>query len=577
MLPILSLLLIASVLAVPTPLGERDGWRDGMTFISTDWRTEIVDDAQCGFFTSIALDSEGQPHISYHYDVPGLDLRYARWTGVGWSIGTVDKGANPQDTSIEIDNEGNPHISYFADSGKDLKYARWTGSAWKVETVDSPGWVGQYTSLVLDSSGNPHISYFDNGDNKDLKYAVWTGNHWSIETVDAPGHVGRFTSLALDSSDNAHISYYSNSETALKYAKWNGTAWNIEIVDLGGDVGGWTSIALDSNDRPHISYYDWANGDLKYTEWNGTAWSTKVLDSAGEVGMYTSIAIDSGDNPHISYRLNVHGDLVGDLRYAKRAAGSWSIEAVDYLLNVGGYTSLALDGNNDPHISYYANSYMDLKYATKAELEPGNPSLSYSPSILDFGTLPPETNDTRTFDVWNSGDGTLAFTINESVPWAAVSPLEGWSTGELHTINVTIDTTGLPGGLKEGSIHISSNGGNGTVALVLNASTPSRTVSLDIDPDTLNLKSMGRWITAYLNAENASVHDIDVSTILLQDALAPERWDYQDDVLMLKFNRQELIAMLEVGDSVEIKLTGKWKDGTAFEAYDTIRIINPGK
>ena len=27
--------------------------------------------------------------------------------------------------------------------------------------------------------------------------------------------------------------------------------------------------------------------------------------------------------------------------------------------------------------------------------------------------------------------------------------------------------------------------------------------------------------------------------------------------------------------SVHIKITGKWEDGTAFEAYDIIRVINP--
>ena len=46
---------------------------------------------------------------------------------------------------------------------------------------------------------------------------------------------------------------------------------------------------------------------------------------------------------------------------------------------------------------------------------------------------------------------------------------------------------------------------------------------------------------------------------------------------MLKFNRQALIAILEVGESVEIKLSGKWKDGTDFEAYDYIRVISPGR
>ncbi len=46
---------------------------------------------------------------------------------------------------------------------------------------------------------------------------------------------------------------------------------------------------------------------------------------------------------------------------------------------------------------------------------------------------------------------------------------------------------------------------------------------------------------------------------------------------MLKFNRQELQSLLQLGDSIEIKMGGKWKDGESFEAYDCIRVINPGK
>ncbi len=57
----------------------------------------------------------------------------------------------------------------------------------------------------------------------------------------------------------------------------------------------------------------------------------------------------------------------------------------------------------------------------------------------------------------------------------------------------------------------------------------------------------------------------------------PERWDYQDDVLMLKFDRQDFKDTVQAGDSVQVKITGKWEDGSAFEAYDTIRVIEPGK
>ncbi len=46
---------------------------------------------------------------------------------------------------------------------------------------------------------------------------------------------------------------------------------------------------------------------------------------------------------------------------------------------------------------------------------------------------------------------------------------------------------------------------------------------------------------------------------------------------MLKFNRQEFKDTVQAGESVQVKITGKWEDGTSLEAYDLIRVINPGK
>jgi RHS repeat-associated protein len=124
-----------------------------------------------------------------------------------------------QYTSINLDSSGNPRISYYDSTNGDLKYASWTGSAWNIQTVDSTGSVGQYTSLVLDSSGNPHISFYD-VTNTNLKYAKWTGSSWSLQTLDSTGTVGLWTSLALDSSGNPRIAYYDSTNANLKYAKY---------------------------------------------------------------------------------------------------------------------------------------------------------------------------------------------------------------------------------------------------------------------------------------------------------------------------------------------------------------------
>ena len=107
----------------------------------------------------------------------------------------------------------------------------------------------------------------------------------------------------------------------------------------------------------------------------------------------------------------------------------------------------------------------------------------------------------------------------------------------------------------------------------------------DIDPDTLNLKSKGKWVTAYIELpDDYDVNNIDVSTVMLEDQVQAEVrpteiGDYDNDGiadLMVKFDRQELISLLEVGDA-ELKVAGELYDGTPFEGSDTIRVIDKGK
>ncbi len=563
---------VTSALAVTSP-SDSQRHEDRVFPYSPEWHIHFVDTGDIvGEFASIDLDTLDYPHIAYH-DSMENSVKYASWNGTTWVIETVDSGIGGYHVSLVLDSNDDPHVSYRDTYVSDLRYARWDGIDWNVEVVDSNGEVGD-SSLAVDSNDYPHISYHDHKSH-DLKYAQWNGSAWHFQTADATVGVGTFTSIAIDSQDNPHISYYDFKNGDLKYARWNGSAWMIKTVDQKGHVGVYTSIALDSQDHPHISYADYTNEKLKYARWTGSIWIVETVEPAGKAGLEPSIAIDSSDRPHISY----FNGTTGRLGYARWNGVAWEIEIADPAHDVGRYSSLALDSNDSPHIGYHDDANESLKYATKADLGPPPPPvLSFFPVAIDFGTLPTDILATETFDIWNSGNGMLEYYINTSMPLVkAVDPFTGNSTGERDIISVTIDTTGYPEGLHIGTLWISSDGGNGSIGLSAHILEPSRSLSLNIDPDTLNLKSRGRWVTAYLSAENASVHDIDVSTILLQNALAPERWDYQDDVLMLKFNRQEFKKIVVVGESIEMNMTGKWEDGTAFEAYDFIRVINPGK
>jgi len=335
----------------------------GLVFADS-WHIETVDTGtgtwEMALYTSIALDSSNNPHISYwEYDIEleQEHLKYARWDGYHWARQLLDTLYmliySISNTSIALDSSDNPHILYYA-SG--LKYAHWTGSIWDIQGI----WIGSrgYPSIALDSSDNPHISCW--GD-LDLKYAHWTGSTWEVQVVDADGNVGLYTSIALDSLGNPHISYYDGdtSNCDLKYAHWTGSIWEIQAVDTTGSVGLFTSIAVDSSDNPHISYYDWSNDDLKYARWTGTTWEIQSVDTTGDVGGCDSIALDSSDNPHISYLDETNYDL----KYAYWTGSTWEIQSVDTEGAVGGYTSIALDSSDNPHISYCDFTNNGLKYA----------------------------------------------------------------------------------------------------------------------------------------------------------------------------------------------------------------------
>ncbi len=110
-------------------------------------------------------------------------------------------------------------------------------------------------------------------------------------------------------------------------------------------------------------------------------------------------------------------------------------------------------------------------------------------------------------------------------------------------------------------------------------------ITAECNPQTLNLKSKGKYVTCYLMSSEADgVTGIDEDTLQLHYASASLDAIFstlEDDYLMVKFSRpmlQALVAATETQFPVNIDLSVSGEqNGEAFEATDSMRVIKPGK
>jgi len=360
-------------------------------------RADIVGDV--GQWTSMALDSNGRPVVSY-WDATRNQLKVLHCGDVNcWDSTSTypDPSSNVgQYTSLALDSNGRPVVSYYDASAHALKVLHCGDancSAGNSITSPDTNYAGAFTSLALDSVGRPVVSYQGYGALMVLHCGnanCTAGN--SITSPDMSGQdVGRWTSLALDGSGNPVISYYDATAQKLKVMHCNdaycaGNNESIAVPEAYGNVGEWTSLVLDASGNPVVSYWYRTDDELKVLHCgnpNCTAGNSITSpDKVGSVGWWTSLALDSVGRPVVGYHDGTNGDLkVLHCGNVNCTAGN-AITSPDTAYDVGYYISLVLDSSSRPVVSYWDMTSWDLKvlHCGDTWCFPGN-SITYPDSF----------------------------------------------------------------------------------------------------------------------------------------------------------------------------------------------------
>ncbi len=435
-------------------------------------------------------------------------------------------------TSIAIDSIDLPHIAFRNIETGEINYSyKDTTGKWHTETVVSADRGGTGVALALDLRDRPVICYKNyTGPIPNLSCAFSEGSGWRYATVDPAPWTGAQISLTIDDQNRPHVAYcVVGGDT--KYAWWNGTSWNITVLrDRTVTETSSLSLDLDRNNSPYIALlgHGVIEGGLWLYTLNGTEWDKEVIDPSHSRGIY-SMELNETDSPHLGTARPIWNVPI----HMYKDGGSWRTEYAD----LGAYAvhgSFSLDSSGKPHFVYEERNGVDLRYAYK-----------------ENGTWKNVTVDS-----------------------------EGW-VGFLPSLAMDLDD--IP---HISYIDLTDN------LLMYATKKKGIKAKIDIDPDTLNLKSKGKWVTCYIELLGQyDPRDINASTILLMDTLSPELnpkygfvkseesyiVDHDGNGIferMVKFDRQRVIELLSPGDIVSLNVTGTLRGGIPFEGSDTIRVIH---
>ena len=213
-------------------------------------------------------------------------------------------------------------------------------------------------------------------------------------------NAGSHVSIAIDSTSNTPwIAYYNQTYGSLMVAHYVGEgngncnpnqAWKCEEVDYawGEAKGFFTSIAIHpgSNWKVGVSYYDLTHQSLKYAEYScptasACAWTIYTVDrssdASDDIGRYTSLKFSSDGVPHISYYAILDQSDPTETEMVKYATyrcvggncgdgNAWECQVIISVLGMwstGKYTSLDLDWQDQPFISFFDETFGNLDYA----------------------------------------------------------------------------------------------------------------------------------------------------------------------------------------------------------------------
>jgi hypothetical protein len=273
---------------------------------------------------------------------------------------------------------------------------------------------------------------------------------WS-DMARATSYVIYYTSDYSTPDENS-ASIETNDSAYMHSGLSNGVTYNykIQAVNAYGDSGLSAMVSATPQEAPFESNFG-TDAILRLTGEEFANWDpdnsqyilSLVADNVWEKEITVASALNNTGYKFTlngSWTVNWGGGATGTSTYLGRGGGDAKVD-----LNPGTYILRVTEGQTDKHEIYVEWIFNQ------------DPELEATPSSVDLGNIGMDSQENFTINLSNAGGGTLI--VNDAIE------SESWLDISLNgmTVNGTVNTSGLALSDYNGSIQITSNGGNVTV------------------------------------------------------------------------------------------------------------------
>ncbi len=442
-----------------------------------------INPGQDAYYHSLALNSFGNPVVSWsESDGNSFNIYVKRWNGSSWvQLGSsldVNTNQHAYVSSLALDSFGNPVVSWEEEGfGHNIYVKHWNGSSWVQlgTALDVITYLpASSPSLALDSSGNPVVSWVEGygGSNSNNIYVKrWNGSSWVQLGGILDVHTNQFAydpSLALDNFGNPVVSWeeYDGTSNNVYVKRWNGSSW-VQLgssLDVNTNQPAYTpSLALNSSGNPVVSWYesDGTSWNVYVKQWNGSSWvnvGTVTLDNnRANSASFPSLSLVNGNLMVGWNEFNGTSQSIYVKKYVTPTpTDPWTFLG-DSVLSTSSSTisvGTALRGNDRPVVAWSSFS----TDPTKATLRLREWNGTSWASLGSLGNLPTtgfamatrskENSTDMTIDpigfAWKTQNGTNSSILVKMKAGSTWTNLPALAVSNVTTFSLALDKSGLP-------------------------------------------------------------------------------------------------------------------------------------